>query len=99
MIAYCRRPPFRAIPLSRVSLGKRIVHELGAVRNEAVVPQFHEFTDKCVGLYPAPIPNNNAFLDFHERAHEALVPNLAVIDIGRLDNRNVGTKTNVADRD
>ena len=69
-----RRTPEITPSLCRTSVGKQIIDEHGAVRDEAIVSNGHQLADKRMGLNPASFPDDNATLDLDKRADKAISP-------------------------
>src|SRR4029077_3786483 len=76
----------------RASVGEAIIDKHGAMRNEALVAERYEFTDECVRLNPASLPDSYSLLYLYEWANEAAISNCASIKIDRLHHRDVFTE-------
>ncbi len=98
-IAYHSRFPLRLIASSRTTRRKQIVDEHGAVANEAIITNCHQFANKRMRLNTTAITYRDSFLDFYERPYETIVTNLAAVQITWLNNRYVLTKLDVSNRD
>jgi len=76
---------------------KKIINEHRAVRNEAVVSDRYELTNKRVRLNPAPFANLYSLLYLYKRPDEGTIANRASIEVDRLDDRDVFTKRYIDD--
>ena len=60
-------------------------------------PERHQFTDKRVGLHPRTTADDNALLDLHEGADEAIVADRAFIEVHGLDDGHVRAEQDITD--
>jgi len=67
------------------------------MRNEALVSDRYELTDKCVRLNPASLADIHSLLYLYEWADEAGISNCAPIEIDRLHHRDVFSKRYIDD--
>jgi hypothetical protein len=87
------------LSLGGTTRGEKIVNEHGAVRDETIISDHHEFADKRVGLDSASLANYDSPLDFDKWSYEAIVTDLAAVEVDRLDNRDALPKRYVDDPD
>ena len=66
--------------------------------DETIFANRHQLADKAVALNTRPGTYRDAFLDFAKWADKNVVLKGAFIDICRLDDFDIFTKTNIADR-
>jgi hypothetical protein len=64
---------------------------------KAIGTDIHQFANKRMGLNPAVVPDDNAFLYFNERADKAVIADAAFIEVNGFDDGNVFTEHNAAD--
>ena len=69
------------------------------MRDETVVPDRYELTNKGMRLDTASLPNLHSLLNFDERTDERIVIDLATIEIHRLYNSDVLPEFDVDDSD
>src|ERR1700726_2691069 len=81
-----RRPPKIAPSLCRPSLRKKIINEHRAVRNETVIPDQYELTDKRMRLNAASLSDDDAPLDFDKGPDEAILANGAAVKVYGLND-------------
>lgn len=86
--------PFRY----RSASNEQVVNKHRAVRNEAVVANCNELTNKRVRLNPASLPDSYSLLYLYKRPDEATIANRASIEIDRLHDRDVFTKRYIDNR-
>ena len=67
--------------------------------DEAVVADRHEFADKGMRLHAGTRADAHALLDFGKRPDEAVVADLAAIEIARLDDLDPRAELDVAHAD
>ena len=80
-------------------MSELVVGEHHAVANEAVFPNFYEFTNESMRLHFGPRANLYAFLDFGKRAYKHVVTDSAAVKIGGLHYRHIITKIDVYNAD
>lgn len=93
-VANRRAAPLLWLP-GRAALDKWIINKHRAVRDKTVVADSHELTNECMGLDAAALTNFDSFLDLNEWTNEALVANLAAIEINGLDDSHVFSEPNI----
>src|SRR6185436_13761371 len=88
--------PSLALAARRAAFGKRVVDEHDAVADEAVAADLDQLADERVRLDPGARADDGAALDLDERADEAVIPQCALVDVGRLDDADALAAANVA---
>ena len=83
-------PPARR-PADRV----RIVDEHHTVCHHAVRADLHQLADEGMRLDSGACTDRDTLLDLHERADEHIVTELAVVDVGGLDDGDIGASNDV----
>ena len=73
------------------------IDEHGSVRNETILSDGDELTDKRVRLNTAPVRDDDPTLDLNKRSDKAFVTDGAAIKIDRFHHRDAFTKSNVDD--
>lgn len=59
------------------------------MRDETVVPNRNQLAYERVGLNPAPLTDDCSLLDLNERPDEAIIADVAAVQVGRLDDRHI----------
>ena len=91
--------PKFALTAGRLAYGKQIVDEHRAMRNETIIPNSDEFTDKRVRLNSTALSDRDVALNFDERTNKTVVPDFASIQVDGLDDSDVLPKYNIANSD
>ncbi len=97
MIPYCGRHPQFFLPARWTAGYEGVIDEHHPMADEAIAADGNEFADEAVRLYARPRANGHAALDFDERTDEAVVADLAVVDVDRFDDFNIGAESHASD--
>jgi hypothetical protein len=67
------------------------------MRNEAIVTNGHQFTDKSVRLNPTAFPDRRIALNLYERTDEAIISDSAAVEVRWSNDFDVVAKLHVYD--
>ena len=87
-----RRHPKLPSAFGRSTNGEQIIHKHGAVRDETVIADGHQFADEGVGLDAAAVANDNVPLDLDKWSDETVVADSAAVEVTRFHDNDVRTE-------
>ena len=67
--------------------------------NDAIIPDGDQFTHKGMGLDFTPIPDDDVFLNFNERADKTVIAYFATVNVNGLNDSDILSEFHIADLD